>query len=524
MILHRFITAVLSILLLPITGQAQDKAVDWSAINTIGLYSEGDPDLIKRNLWTGYTQDRAVQTLSYYPSALHSSAYRSVVRKILLAESKPLAETVDEPRLLVKRLESLLRFGLVEDAKALYDKVDDVAAKEHGLALIGLALLLKNGDLAPACLDIQAASANFRDMPAWRELDRYCHIRFGSPGKYGESDLAFKIYPAFKSMLAGSLDTLPVQSTPIETLVAFADKHISRSFYNDAARDIKSQSDLFIRLALDDQFKAFETHSCYVIEAANRGLIDRETLANTYKAVSFSDEDVSGKNKIVKMHPCNVPAFFYARFNALTDNADWKTELEIMLETTQDIPPTALTPLAPFMDRADYDESYAWKAALIRLAAGETIADSPLIYPLTLLQNANRIDRIKAKDWADAYKKSALSQNLVVDPALPVYYLRIFSGDFSKLEKKSDNFNYENFFSLTYVEKSLHSGIGKHDALSSAIDKDDVARLFMIALSQIGNISPNAISADDGATILSSLAKYKLEKEKHMFVIDALHR
>lgn len=156
--------------------------------------------------------------------------------------------------------------------------------------------------------------------------------------------------------------------------------------------------------------------------------------------------------------------------------------------------------------------------------SGIKIPNHDLLIPLNTIQDSNQMTKKDAKKWFEAFKKSNLHKNLALDPALPIHYSRILSGDFSKFDRKMDNFGYENFLSLTYGEKSLHSGLGNIDAMSVALRNKDVVRLFMLAFTQNAKHKPNAIAPDGITGILSSLRKYKLKKEKDMLAIDALHR
>ena len=322
-------------------------------------------------------------------------------------------------------------------------------------------------------------------------------------------------------MLVNDVRSLPPQLSIIETLVAFADDQVSRSLYNNAARHITAQSDLFIKLALHKKFKGFEAQQCFVIEAASRGLIDKKILSALYDAQSFNADDLNGTNQAVKMHPCKVPAFFYHR---IQNGTPTKENINALLDSSASIPPHALTPFAAHLVNFDYDEQYLWRAGIIMALSGTQIPDHELLAPLNALQDSNQLNTKQAKKWLNAVKKSKLYINLGIDPALPIHYLRSLSGVFSNLEGKKDKFNYENFFSLTYGEKSLHSGLGKFDAMFVALRNKDVVRLFMIALSQSGNHKPNEIAPDGITGILSSLSEYKLKKEKDMLAIDALHR
>lgn len=506
------------------TSRAED--VDWKQLNTAGIIDEKSDENIVRNIWREYTQENAIRNLSYYPISLQSPAYRSIVRKILLANSSPLKDdSIESPDLLVKRLEMLLQYGLFEDAESLYQSLPiDARQDEFGLALIGILLTLKNGELAPACLDIQASTTQFRDMPSWRELSHYCQLRFGSSEKATSDDLSFKKFPSFNDMLVNDFKTTDKLASLTEILVAFSDNQISRITYNNTARDINTATDLFVRMALKDSYKQFETYQCYVIEGAARGLLDQNQLADYYKQAVFSEDDLNGHNQAIKMHPCDVPAYFFQRFQNYTPETITAQELNVFLSATQDISVHALAPLAHYLDQAKIDAQYQWDAALIKMAAGIPLDENPMITPLVRIQNANPTKESEANTWLETLKSSYDSASLPFDTALPLYYSRINSGEFSKFNNKRDEFNYENFFSLTYQRKSLNSGLGKIDAMSLALRNDDVVRLFMIALSKAASEKPNTLSPDEIAGILSSLGKYKLEKEKLILAIDALQR
>lgn len=510
---------MLCVLALP--AVAQDKQeINWNEINTLGLYTTAEEGRLSDNIWDDYSQDRALQTLNNYPHTLRNPAYRSVVKKILLSHAPALDEDVESPALLARRLAMLVQYGLFAEAEELYKKVGDTVHKDYSLALIGLALTLKDGSLAPACLDIQASTTQFRDMPAWRELAQYCALRFEGGDTFKNDSLSFKQYPLFNVLLMGDLVSLPYDMSYIETLVAFADNRIPDSLYNRAAQNIDQQSDIFISMALSDRNKEKPTYRCYAIEAAARGLIQTETLADIYMNTPFDKDDLTGKNGAVTMHPCDVPAFFYQRVNK-SDNK--KAELELMLGSTGNISAFALSPFADILAQHMLDERYLWQAGIILGISGKPLPDHVILSPLRTIIDSNQIRHNDAIAWKEAVQSTASEMHLPQDIALPVYYSRSSSVDFLNFAKNKDEFNYENFFSLTYSRKSLHSAIGMTDTMSAARRHNDIPRLFLVALSQAGSHDPKDMEPRAIAGILSSLNDYKLDNEKHMLAFDALH-
>jgi hypothetical protein len=505
-------------------AHAQDDAVDWRQYNTVGLYKEGDEGFLSANLWDDYDQDKAVQTLSLFPDSLHNAAYRSVMRKILLRDSRALNDReIETPEFLAKRLEMLIQYGLFEDTLTLLDKIPlEIRQRNFELALIDTMLTLKNGDLAPACLDIQAASTQFRDMPAWRELTQYCRIRFGGNEKIEADELDFDIYSGLKDALTNSLDNRMHSLSPMEMLVAFADNQFSRFMYDRNARRVSDMSDLFVKLALDKQFQQFETYQCFVIEAADRGLINRTDLESYYKSVSFDEGDLMGQNQAITIHPCHVPAFFFQRFTRQNSDTIGNDNLSAFFEATEGIPLNALTPFASFFTESS--NPHIWRESLIKGLAGVDINENDVVSPLRAIQKENQLREDDIQNWIKALKGNEYIDVSTMDFAVPIYYLRSLAVDFKKFSQNRDVFNYENLFSLTYAQKSLHSGIGKLDAMSAAHDDDDVVRLFAIAFSPLAKNKPNTIHPHEIAGILSTLNEYKLKKEKDMLAFAALDR
>lgn len=518
------------------TVQAQDDN-DWSKVNTLGLYHTPEDGQINDNIWRGYTFDKAVRTVSLMPHTLHSPAYRSAARKLLLSNAPSIQGSNESPALLAVRLQKLIDYGFFEEARTLYKKATSDIPADYNLALIGIQMILAEGDLAPACLDIQASATLFRDTPAWHELSGFCRARFGTAGN--NNDREFKIYPALGRFLTSAPVSLSSFGSATETFIAFSDDKITPQFYNASARQMDKLSDLFVTLALDDKFKDNETYSCYSIEAAKRGIKNIDHLARLYQNQNFSVEDLQGRNGAVSMHPCAVPAFFYQRLNqAGRPASEIATDINLLLDVTDSLSPYAMTPMADII--AEYYTPAApvmkdWRAALILAAAGKDIPASwanvtnedgkthGMAMPLIHMQQANQVSTDEYLKWVQTLSSRPEFATPPMDYALPLYYLQSLTGQFNKLEGKPLSNDYEKLFSLTYSKKYLHSSIGTIGAIALAQRTKDVPGQITIALATAGKTDPGFVNPELVAGILATFKGLKLDKEEQVLAFDALH-
>lgn len=172
---------LLSLLVFVAPVMANDD-FNWNTIDRMGLYDREHDSQIKRDIWNNYSQEQAVEALDILPNKLTSPSYRELAKRLLLSDAPKSKDGIESPALLAARLDKLISFGFLMDATELYQ-----SAKESGdlpdnfeLSMIDVQLTLAKSALAPVCLDIQASSSTFRDMPAWRELSDFCRLRFGS--------------------------------------------------------------------------------------------------------------------------------------------------------------------------------------------------------------------------------------------------------------------------------------------------------------------------------------------------------
>ena len=415
----------------------------------------------------------------------------------------------------------LIQYGLFDEARDLFELAGNDATKDFDLALMGIALTLTNAELSSACLDIKTLDNQFQNMPAWRELSHYCTARFDKKNTLSAADLKFEHYPLLESLLVGDLNYMPDDITLIEQLISFADSRISENLYEATAKSIEGANDLFVKLALNDTYKDNQTYQCYVIESAARGINGTDQLASLYQQMNFPDAMMAKKKQSVTMHPCAVPAFFFQR---LSETKTPEIELPILLQSVKGISIHALSPFAPYIENSyDLNGDFGWDASLILALNNKKLTTTDTNTPIVAITKNESMSQKQANQWKQHIDKRTKLTTQKFDTALPVYISRINSGDFSYLDGDKDKFNYENLFSLTYNARSLHSGIGINDALSHAMDEDNIPRALLIALSSVGHAHPKDIHPNAIAVILSSFSEYKLYKEKHTLSIEALH-
>lgn len=484
---------------------------DWRDIDRTGPLKSAEDGQIKRNIWDGYSQDQAVELLNTWPKTLRHGAYRQLAKQTLLSHAPESSDDIESPALLSARIQKLIDYGLIEDAQALYQTVSDIddAPNDFDLAMIGLQFILLNGELAPMCLDVQASSADFRDMPAWRELSKFCRLRFGSGEKVSAKDLDFKVYPILSALLKGALNNIDDDVSSLELLIAAADNKISDGLSKSLAKNMGDASDLFIYLSTGANMAARDLYQCHIIESAKRGVRDDEFIRTAYANKSFPDDLMSDEGGQVTLHPCDIPAYFYQRIENAESSEDKDKFTNTLMNVSKNIPLAALKPLM-----IDVTNTEQWQSALLHTYAYiKDESDNKLPYPLKILKNTNRASLKEYENWANTPKNQKILLSNVVDPAALFYILQINSGDINKLQNKNKKNEYEKLFSLTYENKSIHLGLGFNDFMSNEYNDGDHIAVITHTLSLLGDHDVKNIHPEELAVILSTLKAYKLEKE-----------
>jgi hypothetical protein len=251
-------------------------AANWNEVDTIGTLTTQEGGSLGVNLWNDYTQNSAIKLLEHLPNRLRSPAYKSAVRRLLLTNSKPLKDDVENPAFLAKRINMLVQYGLFIDAQNLYNlaasKIENIN-QSSDLAVSSIILSLVEGDLAATCLDIRVYKDDFKENTFLQDLNRFCQIRFGEEQNFNSASLSFESLPLLSVLLTGTLNDLPKSAHAIEILIAFSDDRIDPKLYNNLAKKASEHSDLFIALSTQHQHKDKSTFQCYAIESSVRGIM-----------------------------------------------------------------------------------------------------------------------------------------------------------------------------------------------------------------------------------------------------------
>lgn len=520
-----FVVLFASIILWPLSNAIAQDEFQWSQIDRIGLYQTPEDGQLTPDIWKGYSQSKALIAINRLPDRLSNPQYRALAQKLLLSESKISKDDVDSPALLTARINRLIGYGLFNDAIALHQKAKDLAgnATDFDMSLIDIQMTLMNGTLAPVCLDIQANSNNFRNMPAWRELSDFCLYRFNSRDKMELDSLSFKAMPVLSALLKNDVVDIRESKTNLGTFIAFMDNKISPQSYNDAARTLNDLSDLKIKLALDKKFVEQASYQCYVIEAAKRGILNTKELEMTYQAASFPNDMLNSNSGAVTLHPCAIPAFFYQRLKIAQSPEESKNNINAMMDVTRAIPAMALAPMAK--DIETYVEpDHQWRAAVVMGLSSMPIPDSfdNRVWPLQSLQKTNQIRNNDYNEWLNKDNHAEMFRIENRDPALPLYISKAVTSDFNNFKPNNENNEYEKLFSLTYAKKSLHLGLGFNDFMRLAHNNKDTAALVSHILSIAGQYDVKSMHPRDTSVILSGYKAFKLDKEAVIIAFDYL--
>jgi hypothetical protein len=321
-------------------------------------------------------------------------------------------------------------------------------------------------------------------------------------------------------LLTGTLNDLPKSAHAIEILIAFSDDRIDPKLYNNLAKKASEHSDLFIALSTQHQHKDKSTFQCYAIESSVRGIISYDDLTALYIGQPFDDKDLKSTNGSVSMHPCDIPSFFYQR-KEKSENA--LSDVDILLQATQSMPIQALVPFQSLLTQsASKNKSHQWVSGIITGLMEKEINDSDVTSPLIAIQKNESLSKREALKWKSTFNDIDKTHTKKIDYALPIYISISNSLDLNNFDNKVANFNYEKFYSLTYVKKSLYSSIGTVNALRQSLDDNNVPQLVIRALSKLGKYPPKTIAPNDLSGIITSFGEVKVTNEKQIIAIEAL--
>lgn len=508
----------------PFYAHAQGDLTVIKDIDRIGLYDTSSEGKLggEKGLWDGYSQQKALDTINRLPSRLSSPVYRNLVKQILLSSGPSSEESIESPAFLTRRLQLLINYGLIDEAKELYEAIPDSYNSDDdiNMALIDLQFSLMDGDLAPACLDIQASSAQFKDMPEWKELSDYCRQRFSGSEAVNDP----KVYFSLPNLLADkSINYSKLKD--VEILLAQADNKLFKgNQYYNATRDIDNLSDLLILIASDSRYAGENGHQCYIIEAAERGLRDYNYVGDAYLKSPMDKSALSQNFNNADIPPCMAPAYFYQKIVLESEPEARNRIVNSMLQHTSETSPRALEPFIGFIEKADIDKEYHWRAASILALAGTQIPDDylPVALPLQNLQLGRSIRQDEYISWLDNEFHVINLQQQSIDIAAPLYLLQIVNGEFNKLTKTTSENKYENIFSLTYAKNSLNLGLGFSGFMSGVWKQGDMTDLITRSLGLMANNNISDYSTEDAAVILSAFEAYKLEKESVLLALEYL--
>ena len=506
----------------------KDDPVAWSSIDRMGLFNTEKDGRLYDDLWEDYSQEYSVQLLNLYPQSLKSGAHRSLIRSLLLSGGPKQREDLQSPTFLVKRLELLIRYGLFDDAEKLYKSVIEAENVEPdaSLAMIPIYLRILSNGLPEACLDIQAGSDKFKDDRKWAELTHFCSLKYVGNGGSNNTATDFKEFPVLARLLNSGDQEITVSSSFSlgETVIALADNRITDATYQKTASSIEDASDLFIAVALEDKRLQKETiYQCYAIESVVRGIRNKEFLAGIYDAQSFPEDMLNQSGGQINIHPCAIPSLFYKRLQQTQTDGAIANELTFLMAATQSMPLHALLPFTPYLEK-HAPEGQEWRSAMVLGLDGAAIPDvyGQSVAPLKALQNTNQMDERAFFEWKKAYIDTQ-KLSLPDQPITPLLvFLKINNSDYNKLTDKSLDINYENFFSLTYAGKSLHSAVGKYELMSKALRDKDIAKLISYGLIPIGNAYPYELHKEEIFAVASMLKTLKKDGEMRTLMFESL--
>ena len=503
------------------SAHAQDD-FDWREIDRAGTLI--DKNLrVADNLWKNYTQAQAVAIIKRIPNITKSPAYTELARRFLLTSDTVSNESIDAPLLLAARLEKLIALGLINDAEALLNSVKH--PDNYELAQIKTQQKLLTDSLSSVCLDIQASSMNYRDMPAWRELGDFCKLRFDSGEKIKMGSMAFNNFPDLQKLLSQP-DQIKLQNLNdnFSTFIAFNDGIITDEVYNRDARQLDSVTNLSIKIATKQEYAKQETYSCYIIEAANRGLITEETIEAAYKGKEFSETQLSNTSGRINLHPCDIPAYFYQRLNKNAGQDNINQFIDIAVRSGGKIPAQAFIPFRDIFQSYKGDDDYTkWRIANILGANGNQIPSSwTVTKPLIALQKNESLNQNEYLEWLKSRNNDFLSSIGINDPAEILYFSQALNSNKGNFKLNLDKYDYENLFSLTYGKKSLVLGLGFNDYIESQYENNNHTNVITSILYVAGKSDVRDLSPNDLGVIISGLKAYKLEKNAISLVLEYL--
>ena len=269
--------------------------------DTVGLLDEGNGG-IGIDMWQGTSRSRLQQMIRDLPDQIPSPSLRMLARNLLLstAELPELAEgeslpTTQEGSLLKARLGKLMAMGYVQETLDLIRAADGALEREPDLIHMVLKAQLLQGDLGSACALVREQEDNLAEA-FWQKRLVLCQLLDGNvtAAQFGATLLQDEGIddPLFFTLVERITDKRDIALPPAESM---NEVHLALMWLSQTPVPenlLASAEPAMLRAIAENPHTNLEVRLEAAESAARMGAIQTGTLAEIYKSVSFSQEEL----------------------------------------------------------------------------------------------------------------------------------------------------------------------------------------------------------------------------------------
>lgn len=546
---------VFGFLILPSTSYA--KNINDLAIDGLGERELEQP--LPRDLWAGLSIEQAINHLNMVSHRFAHPVYKDVLRHLLTAKSegfytennkKQELNNIQAVKWLNLRFNTLFEIGAFEDAQNLYSHIFGKDVPEHPqLILNAINILLSQGKINAACLDINVLGAKTNQNTQLKELKLFCdryltdqsdeqHVE-GDNDQISLKDKQKDIDPdaPYNPDNYRVIDNFPPFQN-FDILPKLLNKNMTLTYeeYRNA-----SITEKFIAYALDrlpalpktqyedgqisNEMSAFDIklysllphtnpdQMCFLNEAFLQSIITADALRMRYEALEFGNDfdDELSMTKRHTQHPCEAPAWYLQWINESKSDEDgqqrsiitfrWLLEnnpqlISIFAQNFENyLDVSSLTPqerfvLAQYFIRQNIEFTKIWERHAISFNDDQ---NKPYIAPewyFLVLADSDLFEPNHFDIWFETQYKT-LPAFHKIDPSSPLTLLKNMSNltKYQEYEKE----HYEKLFSLTFSRNYVKYNNVLISRINTSIENERTGESLLLLLRILSDQAPDDI-------------------------------
>ena len=299
-------TFLLALLVAPMASanpyESASPPNDINALESAGLIYSDVQGALPKSLWRGQPRSEITYLLKNLPTTSPNIGIQRLKKRLLLSVTDSTLIENDIPiqngqDLFTLRLYKLVEMGLFDEAFKLYLKNIKDPENNDRLAEIGVALLLNDRGLAPACLETKAFARRFIYNPFWINLNKICTIKLGAPQstpiEFPNSPIIQGIFYNKDFSISATMAERLNNLTLLEQLMLVAEKRVDYSNLGSSPESIQYLSPQLVTIFLNDERFPSEFKGKLEESAKNYGIIDSYDIGDSYKKLEENVEKLS---------------------------------------------------------------------------------------------------------------------------------------------------------------------------------------------------------------------------------------